>query len=1147
MLYSRFSIRTFFNASPKLGLLWFIFYVLGGGFLNAQQGYINERYAIIDSLKSKAAYDEAFAVAQRIFAKGQKEQSVAYQAVALERMAHILLWQHKLDSALLIYQQANDLVKKWPDGKYVEASIAYGMGYIYTEQLAGQGKAAAMLQRAIDIYASAKDTLQVVNVSTMLARSWLGTQQPEKSYEVLNQAGKLLKAYSKYDTAVWLNYYTYKAGSFGSYGSGDSTVFYAKKGLALADAYYGALQNHKHNVFYTILGEGEMARGNYQQAIKALNLALLVADRLGQEYMQGTGPERRYLAMIYTSMGNYKEAMKYAEQALRLFREVHGDIHYRTAQIYGVMGDIYANQKQFSQARILYKKAIDIAEERMGQHASTAQYYEKLARLLVMEENYQEALNALVLSNDYLSQMQGDFNRLKSKNYALKARIHYAQKSYKKGIEAIDYALALLAKSGKKTQTVLITYNLTKAQGFFYLKDYKQAKQLLAACFEQAQSLDEPSAGLMANYYLLEGKVLEAQQEWLPALQAYQNSIDQNSFDSNLPGLNDYPTAKTVFSNKEKLIEAVLKKANLLARIPVDTTEQNRIIANLGYVYVDSLLTSWRRGVIDAEDRLKVTALVPGLYKHAFQNAMGLYKQTKSPIWLNTAFIYAEKGRAGTLTDLALQNSAIRFAGIPDSLINQERSLRALLTNIESKYFKRGNANLTEAVIQAAQDSVKERYYDLRQQLTSLIAFTEKNYPEYYMLKHQRDVASLRLLSYYLPPQTAVLEYVLYDSTLTIFVAAKNLTQKVEVAIDSAQLVQQIKAFNNGIKQRSENLNAQGFDLYNVLVEPVQSLLPAKTQYLHLVPDGLLWNVNFELLHTQKTNNKDPRAWPYLLRKYAVAYQYSATLMLHDIESEASDNNKVLAFAYEDSGKEAGVRRLGSNTNTGDLPGSRKEISAIANVFEGQYYYGDSASETRFKQKLNQYGVLHLAVHAEANNLVPEQSKLIFTPNAADSLNDGQLYAYELYDLQVQADMAVLSACNTGVGSLSSGEGLLHLGHAFDYAGVKSMVLTQWEVTDDVAPTLMAAFYDGLSQGMRKDQALNYAKLQYLETSSAGQADPYYWGHYIVIGNPAPLPNPFSIWRTVAWILPLLLLPVATLLRFRWQQKQLRKQESGAA
>ena len=200
------------------------------------------------------------------------------------------------------------------------------------------------------------------------------------------------------------------------------------------------------------------------------------------------------------------------------------------------------------------------------------------------------------------------------------------------------------------------------------------------------------------------------------------------------------------------------------------------------------------------------------------------------------------------------------------------------------------------------------------------------------------------------------------------------------------------------------------------------------------------------------------------------------------------------------------------------------------------------ATEERFKEIASQYDILHLATHGIINNDYPMFSKLIFT-TSKDSVNEGFLNTYEIYNMQINAPLVVLSACNSGFGKLHKGEGIISLSRAFFIAGTKSTVITLWPIADNASSKLMGNFYTNLAANQNIGDALYHAKLKYLEQCDEMGAHPNFWAGYIMVGNNALTFEP-SKPKTTYYILGIIgLLIVVILITYKnrkWRNNPLR-------
>ena len=169
-----------------------------------------------------------------------------------------------------------------------------------------------------------------------------------------------------------------------------------------------------------------------------------------------------------------------------------------------------------------------------------------------------------------------------------------------------------------------------------------------------------------------------------------------------------------------------------------------------------------------------------------------------------------------------------------------------------------------------------------------------------------------------------------------------------------------------------------------------------------------------------------------------------------------------------------------------------------------------NATESNMKL-LNSTGILHLAMHALVDDQDPMRSRLLFS-NQIDSIEDGNLYASEIYNLKLNSNLTVLSACNTGFGKIQRGEGIMNLSRAFQYAGSPNIVMSLWQATDGSTNQIMQNFFLNLKQGLSKDRALRQAKLAYLAQADPFQSHPYQWATFIYMGNTDPVNFHSSYW-----------------------------------
>jgi CHAT domain-containing protein len=188
------------------------------------------------------------------------------------------------------------------------------------------------------------------------------------------------------------------------------------------------------------------------------------------------------------------------------------------------------------------------------------------------------------------------------------------------------------------------------------------------------------------------------------------------------------------------------------------------------------------------------------------------------------------------------------------------------------------------------------------------------------------------------------------------------------------------------------------------------------------------------------------------------------------------------------------------------LPGVQREVDLIAGEIKIDLFRNENATEENFRKHSNNYDILHLAMHAFINDSLPAFSRFAFAQNNDNQpQKDGWLNTADIYNLDINARLTVLSACNTGSGNLRKGEGVMSLARGFLYAGCPTIVMTLWEVEDNAGTKIMSSFYQNLKKGRSTDEALRLAKLNYLENANPRMAHPHYWLGYVSIGNSIPL------------------------------------------
>src|SRR5262249_28596542 len=361
-----------------------------------------------------------------------------------------------------------------------------------------------------------------------------------------------------------------------------------------------------------------------------------------------------------------------------------------------------------------------------------------------------------------------------------------------------------------------------------------------------------------------------------------------------------------------------------------------------------------------------------------------------------------------------------------------------------------------------------------------------------------------------LPDASSVLlEYVVTDDQTYLFAITKA-TAKAEaeirlykLSIKRDDLARQIEAFRRQLAERNLRFRASAAKLYESLLKPAEAQLQGKTN-LVIAPDDKLWDLPFQALLAG-----DDR---FVLEKSAVSYAPSLTV-LREMAKERrrgaeTAHMSLLAFGNPALGEETVARAplAMRDEKLGPLPEAEAEVKVLGRLYgaaRSKIYVGAAAREDRAKNEAGAFQVLHFATHGVLNNVAPMYSHLVLAQG--DKNEDGLLEAWELMQMDLHADLAVLSACETARGRYGAGEGVIGLTWALFVAGVPSTVVSQWKVESASSRELMLGFHRNLRAPSRdppgtatKAEALRQAELKVMKNPETHH--PFYWAGFVLVG-----------------------------------------------
>lgn len=523
-----------------------------------------------------------------------------------------------------------------------------------------------------------------------------------------------------------------------------------------------------------------------------------------------------------------------------------------------------------------------------------------------------------------------------------------------------------------------------------------------------------------------------------------------------------------------------------------------------------------------SEDKIHIAEEFHNLASVAVQIFITMYNQNNDDQYLTKMFEFIERTKGAVLNASIEDANAKQFAGIPTELIAKEDTLKAQVGALKQEIALALNSGASETDIAP----YRSQLFELRSQYEKLISTFETDYPAYYGLKYSLESVGVdQIQSKYLNtrPNTAVIEYFQSDSALFSFIITPTNTEVITLA--NWDYDRNIRGLRNAIIYRiDEKISVLSHDIYTQVFEKVDNYLADnKIDKVVIIPDGILGYLPFEALLTKPPSNQRFDKMEYLLKKYDIKYAASSTIMYKQSQRPPAYGDKdYVAFApvFTD-GTETNflvntserfynpnlenTRSFVRDGKITPIPSTKTEVEHIhdlhqkKNLFAKYFLFKDAKEENLKNPELSHYKFIHLATHGFVNDEVPELSGLVLSQSEEDSEEDGILYVGEIYNLKWKADMVALSACETGLGKVVKGEGIIGLTRAFMYAGAENVLVSLWKVSDQSTSDLMINFYNHLLEGNTKAASLREAKLKLIKSKDF--SNPYYWAPFIMIGN----------------------------------------------
>ncbi len=794
--------------------------------------------------------------------------------------------------------------------------------------------------------------------------------------------------------------------------------------------------------------------------------------------------------LLYMNQGRNDVAEDALQKATHLFDESNKAETLEAAQALAYLGNLYCATGKYTQAEEQLNMALSLRQKQLKEnHELIAASYNDLG-LTFTATDPDKAL-------EYYEKALAIYQKVHGKQHPKIAIANTNIGFVYRKLELYGDAVNNFESALKIWEQVYATAHPSKAFVLFnlgetYLKigDAKAAE----AFYMRALSMYQESYGKkhpeIARVLNAVASIHIPRNEFEKALNYYQQALQANINDYEATDITTQPRLKN-FYDGNVLLYSLLGKAQALESQYYGRTLKftNLSLALQTLQVCDTLIDKLRQLITNESDKILLGVIANEVYTDGVRIAheagnVALKKKT----YFELAFYFAEKSKSAVLLEAISDANAKSFAGIPTDLLDEEKNLKTAIALCAQKLAQKPAAD--------EEKYLRETSFSLNRSYEAFTKRLENQFQEYFNLKFNTSSPSIQQLQSKLDAHTALLSYFIDEKNNRLYIF--QITQKKYSIIDHtlpAEFGKYITGMRNGIFFNDQKVFIKSAAKLSALLLPQH--LPSGVQNLLVLPTGRLSIIPFEALFTNAVNETDSyNALPYLINRYTVRYEFSAGLILQKGGAQrTADTPSILLCAPVTFPEKDGLP---------ELPGTESEVNEIARLFASQNYTNglyikDQADEKLVKSgKVKDYTYIHLATHGVVDESNPALSRIFLQSDIGSE--DGNLFAGEIYNLDLNANLVTLSACQTGLGKISKGEGVIGLSRALVYAGAQNIIVSFWSVADESTSELMKNFYRKLleEQNTTFCTSLRKAKLELVKNEK--YAAPYYWAPFILIG-----------------------------------------------
>jgi CHAT domain-containing protein/tetratricopeptide (TPR) repeat protein len=1070
-----------------------------------------------DKQKALQSYSQALSLFQR-------EKKLDFAAMTLVGTGGVYFSLGETQKALNAYNQALEIQRTTKDAAS-QASTLNAIALVYTT-LGESQKALPILNQALEIQRSRKDISGQAEIYDRIGLIYLSLGENQQSLNSYNQALKLKQQAqgSLTGTALVFNLSQQSqtligiAASYKSLGDYPSSISYfnnARIILQKAGNRYGEAEV----LTATSLVYDEL--GDKQKALESLNQALVLQrasqDRAREAFTLDS------IGDIYQSFGDYQKALDTYNQALTLQRQVQDRSGQAKslksiAQVYSYLGDYQLSTDTYAQALEIFKK--------IGDRTLEAQTLDNIGTVYRIAEDYPKSLEYYNQALKLWREQKDVFKEFATLTGVI--RVYESLKDYPKALEAAKQGLLL----SQKQQSSFSEASAYAFIGRVYLAsgDSQKAINILQDAASRFAKIGIPIAE--ANALGNIGKAYNSLKQPEKAINFYNQEIKLRQKLGDRTGV-----------------------ADTLYNIAVTERDRNNYKAAQKQIEsVIAIVEDIRTNVTSQDLRSSYFASIQKYYQFYIDLLMRSHKQQPSQGYNALALQVSERARARSLVELLNEANADIRQGVDPKLLELERNLQQKLDATEKRQIQLSSKPNTEAQLQSLQKEISallEQYRQVEAQIRS-------SSPRYAALTQPQSL-TLAQQQQLLDNDTLLLEYSLGEERSYLWAVSKTsiksyeLPKRAEIETTAKQFYQSLKKHRRmsvGSNSNSPTDVEVASKLSQMLLQRVAKELGNKR--LVIVSDGALQYLPFGALPNPKDLTPQPpsllgkgehesnspplvgeglgeRSLTPLLVEHEIVYlpSVSTLAVLRKEVNNRQSAPKAIAiladpvFSSDDPRLKLPQKQAVDKSNVDNLdlsrsarnvgvtfnrlPFTRSEadriLALVPNALRKEAFDFAASRAIATSPELSQYKIVHFATHGILNSTQPELSGVVLSLFDNKGMpQNGFLRLHDIFNLNLPAELIVLSACETGLGKEIKGEGLVGLTRGFMYAGSPRVVVSLWSVDDEATSELMTKFYQKMLQDKLKPAAaLRQAQIEMLKNDKF--AAPYYWAAFTLQGE----------------------------------------------